>query len=199
VNVSPLGDRALRIEVADLATAHRLRAAIIGTSYDVIDVVPGWRTVVVTTSGDVDALTEQLRSLKLAHVDAPTPRTHVIPARYDGPDIDVVAQHTGLTADEVVRRHAAATYTVAFLGFQPGFPYLAGLDPALSTPRRETPRKRVAAGAVGIAGDVTGIYPRPSPGGWQLIAHTDVTFFDASTEPPALLAPGDTVQFQVAP
>jgi KipI family sensor histidine kinase inhibitor len=97
--------------------------------------------------------------------------------------------------NDVVQRHAGATYTVAFLGFQPGFPYLAGLDRALVTPRKDTPRTEVPAGALGIAGDVTGIYPRSSPGGWQLIGRTDATLFDVARDPPALLAPGDTVRF----
>ena len=108
-----------------------------------------------------------------------------------------MAEHTGLSLEEVVRRHAGGTYTVAFLGFQPGFPYLAGLDASLATPRKDSPRTTVSAGAVGIAGDVTGIYPRPSPGGWQLIGHTDVTLFDVTATPAALLAPADRVQFEV--
>ncbi|MBO4122224.1 5-oxoprolinase subunit PxpB [Cupriavidus gilardii] len=123
-----------------------------------------------------------------------------IPVRYggdDGPDLADVAAHTGLTPDEVVRRHSAGTYTVYFLGFQPGFAYLGGLDPALATPRRAEPRLAVPAGAVGIGGEQTGVYPAAAPGGWQLIGRTELALFEPERDPPSLLAPGDTVRFVV--
>lgn len=202
MKVRPCGDHALLCEVADLETAHQLRAAVVRASYDgVVDVVPGWRTVLVVTepaSVDLSVLVDQLGKLSLS---APAPNdvtTHVIPVHYDGPDLSEVATHTRLSVDEVVHRHTAATYTVAFLGFQPGFAYLAGLDVALATPRKDSPRTSVPAGAVGIAGDVTGIYPRLSPGGWQIIGRTDVTLFDVAATPPATLAPGDLVTFEAA-
>jgi KipI family sensor histidine kinase inhibitor len=202
VKIRPAGDRALLCEVADLDTAHRLRAAVVDAAYDdVIDVVPGWRTVLVVVGdehNDLDALADDLRALPLAASEEARVTTHVIPVRYDGPDLEAVAQHTGVSVDEAVARHAAATYTVAFLGFQPGFPYLAGLDASLTTPRKETPRTRVPAGSVGIADDVTGIYPQDSPGGWQLLGRTDVTLFDPRAKSPALLAPGDRVRFEPA-
>ncbi|HET9482549.1 MAG TPA: 5-oxoprolinase subunit PxpB, partial [Xanthomonadales bacterium] len=134
-------------------------------------------------------------------VDA-VPRTVVIPVCYggdSGPDLDAVAKHTGLSAHDVVARHAAGDYRVAMLGFQPGFPYLIGLDPALATPRHATPRPRVAAGSVGIGGAQTGVYPREAPGGWQLIGRTPLALFDAARKPPALLAPGDRVRFEAIP
>jgi KipI family sensor histidine kinase inhibitor len=106
-----------------------------------------------------------------------------------------VCRLTGLDRDEVVARHTAVDLVVAFLGFTPGFPYLVGLDPALHVPRRPTPRTRVPAGAVGLAGAQTGVYPRSSPGGWQLIGRTTAVLFDPGREPPALLAPGDRVRF----
>ena len=124
-----------------------------------------------------------------------------IPVRYggdDGPDLADVAAHTGLTPEEVVRRHSAGTYTVYFLGFQPGFAYLGGLDPALATPRRTEPRLAVPAGAVGIGGEQTGVYPAAAPGGWQLIGRTELPLFLPERDPPSLLAPGDTVRFVVA-
>ena len=194
------GDRALLCEVADLDTVHRLRAAIVNESYaGVVDVVPGWRTVLVAVdpegAGDIDGLADALQALPLPAAVTVNGATHVIPMRYDGPDLAYIAERAGLSVDDVVRRHAAATYSVAFLGFQPGFPYLSGLDKALATPRKETPRTNVRAGSVGIAGDVTGIYPRSSPGGWQLIGSTDVTLFDVDADPPALLAPGDQLRF----
>jgi len=113
-----------------------------------------------------------------------------------GPDLDAVAGHAGLSRDEVVARHAAAEYTVAMLGFAPGFPYLLGLDPALRAPRRATPRTRVPAGSVAIGGAQTGIYPRELPGGWHLIGRTPRVLFDPAREPPCLLAPGDRVRFR---
>lgn len=112
-----------------------------------------------------------------------------------GPDLDTVAAHTGLPADEVVRRHVDADYRVAMLGFAPGFPYLLGLDPALAVPRLETPRTRVAAGSVGIGGAQTGIYPREGPGGWRLIGRTPLALFDAARDAPSLLQPGQPVRF----
>lgn len=115
-----------------------------------------------------------------------------------GPDLDAVAQHTRLTTDEVIARHTAGEYTVAMLGFSPGFPYLMGLDPILETPRLDTPRTRVPAGSVGIGGAQTGIYPRTGPGGWRVIGRTTMTLFDPAREPPSVLAPGDRVRFVVA-
>lgn len=118
-----------------------------------------------------------------------------IPVVYDGPDLGDVASHCGISNDEVVQRHTATEYVVYFLGFQPGFAYLGGLDEALHTPRRPEPRVCVPAGSVGIGGAQTGIYPLASPGGWQLIGRTDLPLFDPHAEPPTLLAPGDRVRF----
>lgn len=205
MKVSAAGDCAVLCDVADIDTAHRLRRAIVDASLacngnGVVDVVPAWQSVLVTFAepiGDLAVLTRQLQGLDLPPSDVVEGILHEIAVSYEGPDLDVVARHTGLTADEVVRRHVAPTYTVAFLGFLPGFPYLAGMDPALTVPRRDTPRTCVLAGAVGIADDVTGIYPREAPGGWQLIGRTDVTLFDVDAQPPTRLAPGDRVRFIV--
>jgi inhibitor of KinA len=112
-----------------------------------------------------------------------------------GPDIGFVAEYNGLTVEEVIRLHSEATYTVYMLGFTPGFPYLGGLPDALVTPRLETPRQRVPAGSVSIAGAQTGIYPLATPGGWRLIGWTPVMLFDPARTPPALLQPGDRVRF----
>ena len=121
-----------------------------------------------------------------------------IPVRYDGPDLDEVAQLSGLHPDEVVRRHSTATFTVAFCGFAPGFAYLTGLPGRLHVPRRGTPRTAVEAGSVAIASEFTGIYPRRSPGGWRVIGHTDEVLWDPAREPPALLTPGTQVRITVA-
>lgn len=128
-------------------------------------------------------------------------RSFEILVRYggaDGPDLDVVAAATGLTADAVVAAHAGATYVVRFIGFAPGFPYLAGLPEQLHTPRREEPRVHVPAGSVAIAGVQAGIYPSGSPGGWNLIGHTHFLLFDPTTEAGATLEPGDRVRFRAA-
>lgn len=121
-----------------------------------------------------------------------------LPVQYggaEGPDIEAVARHAGLSVASLIERHAATEYTVYFLGFQPGFAYLGGLDPALATPRRKEPRVRVPAGSVGIGGEQTGVYPMSSPGGWQLIGRTSTVLFDPDRDPPSLLEPGDRVRF----
>jgi KipI family sensor histidine kinase inhibitor len=121
-----------------------------------------------------------------------------IPVRYGGAagcDLDEVARHTGLSVADVVRLHSSAEYTVYFLGFQPGFAYLGGMDPRLATPRRKEPRPAVAAGSVAIGGGQTGIYPSVTPGGWQLIGHTSLRLFAPAGDRPSLLLPGDTVRF----
>ncbi|MBY5921122.1 5-oxoprolinase subunit PxpB [Ferrimonas balearica] len=111
------------------------------------------------------------------------------------PDLEAVARHTGLTTEEVIRRHTAPLYQVRFLGFAPGFPFLTGLDPSLATPRHRTPRIQVEAGSVGIAGEQTGIYPNASPGGWQLIGRCPLPLVDFDQRPPTRLQPGDSLRF----
>jgi KipI family sensor histidine kinase inhibitor len=121
-----------------------------------------------------------------------------IPVRYGGAfgeDLDTAATELGITPDALAAGHRDALYTVAIIGFAPGFPYLSGLDPALALPRLATPRTRVPAGSVGIGGAQTGIYPRESPGGWRLIGRTPLTLFDPLRASPSLLAPGDRVRF----
>ena len=117
-----------------------------------------------------------------------------LPVVYDGEDLADVAQRAGLPPSELARRHAAARYRVAFVGFAPGFAYLFGLPPELASPRRATPRPRVPAGSVAIGGAWTGVYPSASPGGWRLIGRTSAVLFDAAADPPSLLAPGDRVR-----
>lgn len=123
-------------------------------------------------------------------------REHVIPVCYDGIDLHDVAAHTRLSTSEVIARHTAATYRVAMLGFSPGFPYLLGLDPALSMPRRSEPRTRVPAGSVAIGGAQTGIYPQTLPGGWHLLGRTPTRLFTLAASSPSLLLPGDSVRFR---
>jgi KipI family sensor histidine kinase inhibitor len=203
MKVRVAGERGLLVEVEDLETVHRLHAALRQLDPPgVVELVPGYRTVlIVADPGQAEALDElaaRLPHLELPPAESMAGETVEIPVSYDGEDLPEVAGLTGLDAEEVVRRHTAPEYTVAFLGFSPGFPYLVGLDPALEVPRRETPRTSIPAGSVGLAGNQTGIYPTASPGGWQLIGHTDVTLFDPARDPPALLAPGTHLRFTVA-
>jgi KipI family sensor histidine kinase inhibitor len=190
-----VGDHATLLELEDetrvAVVARRLADGCPGA----IDVVPGHRTVLVRWSTPPGPRLRRLAEEALASAAEPAEwRTVEIPVAYDGPDLDEVAVLTGLSAEEVVRRHLAATYRVAFLGFAPGFAYLVGGDERLSVPRRAEPRQQVAAGTVAIAGPYTGIYPRDSPGGWRLLGRTDAVLFDASRSPPATLEPGDRVR-----
>ena len=203
MRVRPAGERGLLVEVEELETVHRLHAALRQLDPPgVVELVPGYRTVLIVAdperAGVLDELAAGLPGLELPPAGAVAGETVEIPVSYDGEDLPEVAGLTGLEADEVVRRHTAPEYTVAFLGFSPGFPYLVGLDPALEVPRRDTPRTSIPAGSVGLAGNQTGIYPTASPGGWQLIGRTEVTLFDPARDPPALLAPGTRLRFTVA-
>ena len=129
-------------------------------------------------------------------------RIHEIPVRYggaEGPDLDATAALLGLTSAEVVEAHAGTTYEVFFLGFAPGFGYLGPLPEALEAPRLETPRPRVPAGSVSIAGRQTAVYPSARPGGWRLIGRTETRVWDVRRDPPALFAPGDRVRFIPSP
>ena len=203
MNLRPAGERGLLVELESLELVHRLYAALRALDPPgVVELVPAYRTLlVVAEPGRPDALEElaaELPRLELPPAEAVAGDPVEVPVRYDGEDLDEVARLTGLDADEVVRRHTAPEYTVAFLGFSPGFPYLVGLDPALRVPRRDTPRTAIPAGSVGLAGDQTGIYPPASPGGWRLIGRTEVTLFAPGRDPPALLAPGSRLRFTVA-
>jgi inhibitor of KinA len=174
------------------------------------DLVPAYASLALFVDGDtlidgVDPLEDAEAWLAALGDDEvadhrPASRVVEIPVRYggdDGPDLDEVATQAGMAMDDVVAVHAAGEYSVAMLGFAPGFPYLLGLDPRLATPRLDTPRARVPAGSVGIGGAQTGIYPRSGPGGWRLIGRTTMTLFDAARDPPAALSPGDRVRFVV--
>lgn len=136
--------------------------------------------------------------LAVADADSDPARQVEIPVRYggvDGPDLEDVARHAGLTPERVVELHAAAEYLVYFVGFATCFPYLGGLPEALATPRLVAPRKQVPAGSVAIGGKQAGVYPLASPGGWRLIGRTPLALFDAHAEPPAVLRMGDRVRF----
>ncbi|MFI5426428.1 allophanate hydrolase subunit 1 [Aeromicrobium sp. UC242_57] len=192
MNVLPYGDRAVLIDCDDLAEAQGWFAALDGHA----EVVLGARTVLVR--GDVAQARSLIARTRPSTAAATSGLSVEVPVTYDGPDLDDVAQLTGMSCDEVVDAHTATEWTVAFGGFAPGFSYLIGGDPRLEVPRRNTPRTRVPAGAVGLAGPFSGIYPRESPGGWQVIGHTSLTLWDSERRPPALLAPGTRVRFVIA-
>lgn len=204
--VLPYGERAVLLEVADTAEAlgvhERLRSlALDGTLVGVDDVVPALRTVLVSFA-TAERLARALPVLRAVEPAAPVTggaEDHVrIEVTYDGPDLEAVAEAVGEPVEEVVRRHTAATYVTAFLGFAPGFGYLTGLDPSLHVPRLPTPRTRVPAGAVAVAGELTAVYPRESPGGWRLLGRTDAPMWDLARDEPSLLRPGTRVTFRDA-
>lgn len=160
--------------------------------------IPAARTVYVAfdplLSSRVE-LTAAIRALNVAADVERHSRIVEIPVIYDGEDMADVADLLGISVDEVVRRHCDAAWSVAFVGFAPGFAYLTGGDPIFDVPRRKVPRLSVPAGAVGLAGTFSGVYPRVSSGGWQLLGHTETLMWDERADPPALLQPGDTVRF----
>jgi inhibitor of KinA len=152
----------------------------------------------VVESAAIEALIHQKMAAEADPRSAEAPRTVEIPVRYGGefgPDLDDVARHTGLSTERVVELHSSADYLVYFLGFAPGFAYLGGLPPELTTPRISAPRKQVPAGSVGIGGNQTGVYPIVSPGGWRLIGRTSVKLFDPAAAEPVLLRMGDRLRF----
>ena len=201
-----VGDDGLLADLPDAETVARVAGALRAALPEgVTDVVPAARTVLVR--GAARRRARWAAAVRqVAEGTAPTapgpggaPRLVEIPVVYDGDDLADVAALAGLTPDDVVGRHAARRYRVAFGGFMPGFAYLTGLDPALVVPRLATPRTRVPAGAVAIAGEYAAVYPAATPGGWRLLGRTDAVMFDpAHDERPALLVPGDEVRFVVA-
>lgn len=201
VTVHAFGEAALLVDLPDLAAVRALHRALGDAPPGVVDVVPAARTVLVRCAApaDVPAARAWLRAAaRRASTTGPT--THVgelveIPVRYDGPDLDDVARWAGLSVEEVVARHHGREYEAAFGGFAPGFTYLSGVDPAIAAPRLATPRTRVPAGSVALAGGLTAVYPGESPGGWRLLGSTDARMFDVDRDPPALVAPGARVRF----
>ena len=223
MRITPLGDRALLIDVGgriDAETLARVRDVIARLEQAampaVTDIVPGYTTVAVhydpcevLARNRAGRDVQPSRLMRVAIEDALTrPSVPVagdasdvveIPIVYGGahgPDLGHVAALHGMAPEDVAAAHADVIYTVHLVGFVPGFPYLGGLDPRLATPRREAPRAHVPAGSVGIGGEQTGIYPVDSPGGWQLIGRTPLSLFDATRSTPSLLRVGDRVRFR---
>lgn len=216
-----MGSRALLLEVADLAAAMALDAALRaavarGDLPAPADQVPAARTVLLRpppgtdpvdylravetccTATLFDAVPADPGGIAATDQDRTSDCSEVleVPVVYEGPDLAEVARLTGLDPRQVVLAHTRTPWRVAFGGFAPGFGYLHGGDPRLTVPRRDTPRPAIPTGSVGLAGPFSGIYPRASPGGWQLIGHTDLTLWDLDRDPPALLRPGVHVRFR---
>jgi len=205
--IHSLGDAALVCEAAPPATLDCQRriwalAERARLMPHVVEVVPGMNNLTIVFDplvADYETLAAELESAWDAAEPTDMDSAEIeIPVHYggaDGPDLAALAKHTGFSIDEVVKRHTQAEYVVFFLGFQPGFAYLGGLDPALAMPRHAEPRLEVPAGSVGIGGAQTGIYPAASPGGWQLLGRTELKLFDPARNPPTLMQPGDRVRF----
>jgi len=215
----PMGDQALIVEFGDridpalsayiAAVAQRLRDL---RPVGVVDIVPAYVTLALyydpaavgAGTSPYEALAETVDTWLKSHSveTSAAGRTIEIPVCYGGAfgeDLEALARAHGLSADEVVAIHSGSPYHVHMLGFVPGFAYLGGLDPRLATPRRDTPRPRVPAGSVAIAGEQTAIYPLDTPGGWQIIGRTPLQLFKPDASPPSLLNAGDTVRFVPIP
>jgi KipI family sensor histidine kinase inhibitor len=202
VRLLPAGDRAILVELDDPGERRRLAAALATDPLPgVQEVVPAHLTVLVRTNpgASLQRVADLLRAADLAAVDhAPAnPATDLltVPVTYDGPDLADVAHHLGVDVAEVVARHTNQLWTVEFGGFAPGFGYLLGDEGGLDTPRRGSPRTRVPAGSVGLAGPYSGVYPHASSGGWQIVGTTTLQMWDADRDPPALLTPGRRIRF----
>jgi KipI family sensor histidine kinase inhibitor len=197
------GDQALLLQFGSTAEVLACAAALRDAAMPgLLDIVPAARTVLLKLDGPgrQSVIRRRLGTLTMAPEageTAPAAPT-VIDVVYDGADLAEVAELTGMTTAQVVDAHTANPWKVGFCGFAPGFAYLVGGDPRLAVPRRSEPRPSVPAGAVGLAGEFTGIYPRRSPGGWQLIGRTDAVLWDIDRPDPALLTPHIWVQFRAA-
>ncbi|MEV8374040.1 allophanate hydrolase subunit 1 [Kribbella sp. NPDC056861] len=196
MRILPAGERAVLVELEDLTEVLGYYAALAASPpAGVIDIIPAARTVMVTTDGtDLVELTRLLRAVQPVSGSRTGGELLEIPVVYDGEDLPDLAELLECSIDDVIKRHTAEDWTVAFCGFAPGFGYLTGTT-SWDIPRRSSPRTKVPAGAVALAGEFSGVYPRESPGGWQLLGHTDLKVFDQTREPAALLSPGRRVRF----
>lgn len=202
-----LGERAVVLELeppVSLVSQQRIWGLCqrLQQNEQIAEVIPGMNNLTLLLRDPqlkaLDAIERLQRWWEESEVLLAEPRQVEIPVVYGGaggPDLAEVARAADLTSQQVVELHSSADYVVYFIGFQPGFPYLGGLDERLHTPRRAEPRLVVPGGSVGIGGSQTGIYPLAAPGGWQLIGHTPLSLFDPQQQPPTLLRPGDSVRF----
>ncbi|MEW1910240.1 5-oxoprolinase subunit PxpB [Kitasatospora sp. NPDC085895] len=197
--VRPVGEDALLVTAGGAEQVAALYAELLSRRDElpeVAEIVPAACTVLLDGVADRTALARALAGWELPeHPPAEGPSV-TVPTAYDGADLAEVADLWGVSPEAAVRIHTAAEYRVAFCGFAPGFGYLTGLPERYRVPRRTTPRSTVPAGSVALAGPYTGVYPRSSPGGWQLIGRTALRLWDTAREPAALLAPGTRVRFE---
>lgn len=195
----PVSLTVLLVELADLDETLALFASLEADPVDGIeDMVPAARTLMIRFRPQrlsAPELAGQIATRDLSARITPSDKVVEIAVRYDGEDLQDVAELTGLSVEDVIRRHTQSTFTVAFCGFAPGFGYLVGGDPKLHVPRRQSPRTRIPAGSVALAGAFSGVYPQASPGGWQIIGTTPDRMWDLARDPPALFQPGYRVQF----
>ena len=215
MQIEPLGDSALLVRLMDVFEPEKSLDAVLATARQLeraglpglVELVPAYTTIGVffepARSDSFAALKTKiehaLQPLEPARPLAGDEPPIEVPVCYESqfaPDLEEVAAHAGLSVEEVVIRHSNAVYRVTCVGFTPGFPYLSGLPAGLATPRRASPRKEIPAGAVAIGGMQTGIYPRKSPGGWNIIGRTPLRLFDIKRDPPALFRAGDRVRFR---
>ena len=208
--INPLGDSSVLVQLGDEIDftinqrVHTLANLIDSSALDgIIETVPAYATLLVHYD-PLNLSYAQVKNYLRARItqveksDFRKPRQVEVPVRYGGeygPDLDFVASHCGLPVEDVIRIHAERIYTIFMMGFTPGFPYMGKLDDAIITPRLPTPRTRVPAGTVAIAGSQTGIYSIDSPGGWQLIGWTPLKLFVPESDSPFLFSPGDEVKF----
>ncbi len=194
------GDTGLLVEVGDNDRVHALAETVRAAHLEgVTDLVPALDTLLIVLDPDRTPLAEVEKQLNGLAIEALSPGdagTIEIPVTYDGEDLGWVAEHCNLSERDVVKAHTGRPWRVAFCGFAPGFSYLVGGDPRLNVPRRGESRVAVPAGAVAIAGGFSAVYPRRSPGGWQLLGHTELPMWDTDADPPARLVPGCQVQFR---
>lgn len=203
--VSLLGERVLLIRPEEndvkLSLIHQSTAVLEKADLQQVkDIIPAYNSIAIIydrLSEDLDKEIENIKSqLKESPISGISTRTHKVPVCYElGLDWKDLEKHTGLSRNEIITRHTEVSYTVAMMGFIPGFLYLSGLKEAISCPRKTEPRTKVPAGSVGIAGNQTGIYSMESPGGWQIIGRTPNSFFDPKTDPPSKVKPGDEIEF----
>lgn len=200
----PMGRDAVLVETEDGEQAQALHAELLrrraaGEFAEVREIVPAARTVLVAGLADVRAFAAEVAGWEVPPAGDAGGGLRELPVRFDGPDVAEVAALWSVTPAGLAGIVTGTPFRVAFCGFAPGFAYLTGLPARFHVPRRATPRTRVPAGSVALAGPYAGVYPRSSPGGWQLLGSTDAELWDAEREPPALLAPGTRVRFVEVP
>lgn len=204
------GDKALTVEYGNEISediSSKVRSMMVALELNkiegVIEIVPTYRSLMIHYNSltiKYDDLVSKLKLLesKLKDISLPEPEVIEIPTLYGGeygPDIGNVAQHNGITVEQVIKIHSSKEYLIYMLGFTPGFPYLGGMDEKIATPRLKAPRTKISKGSVGIAASQTGIYPIDSPGGWQLIGKTPLKLYDPNREVPILLKAGNYIKF----